>query len=257
MQSAHNLFRTKKFLPARTCREIACFLLIGRSRSRYDDGEDRRSIAKQRRGGYRADGAHGQWRRQGWATAPPPVDGRPPPDPSFLEQACPSFSHVFAADVTHLWLVGSALHLSLYMISHVSPCCKHFALYLIPNHRWFVCQYSLIVSRQSPTPRSAARGRSSSALRPRSLSNSSSRCSNTVSFLTNLPFMFGIGIERNWRRPVEAAAVVFSPDVDRPRNIFGTAPDGKIGRSCRLRTQRGESGGTSWPRPCRMSAHRT
>lgn len=182
---------------------------------------------------------------------------RPPPDPSFLEHACPSFSHVFAADVTHLWLVGSALTSQLYLVSHVSPCCKHFALYLIPNHRWFVCQYSLIVSRQSPTPRSAARGRSSSALRPRSLSNSSSRCSNTVSFLMNLPFMFGILIERNWCRPVEAAAVVFSPDVDRPRNIFGTAPDGKIGRSCRLRTQRGESGGTSWPRPRRMSAHRT
>ena len=65
--AAHNPF-AKQFCVTGTCREIACFLLIGRSRSRYDDGEDRRSIAKQRRGGYRADGAHGQWRRQGWAT---------------------------------------------------------------------------------------------------------------------------------------------------------------------------------------------
>ena len=91
---------------SRTCREIACFLLIGRSRSRYDVGGDRRSIAEQRRGGYRADGAHGQWRRQGWATVPPPVDGAASTRP-FISGA--GLSVVLArncADVTHLWLVG-------------------------------------------------------------------------------------------------------------------------------------------------------
>lgn len=70
---AHNPFENN-FLTV-TCREIACFLLIGRSRSRYDDGEDRRSIAEQRRGVYRTDGSHVLWRRQGWAAAPPPLDG--------------------------------------------------------------------------------------------------------------------------------------------------------------------------------------
>lgn len=133
--------------------------------------------------------------------------------PFILEQACPSFSHVFAADVTHLWLLGwlSSPPLNCTRSHTFLFVANTFAFYLdrLSIHRWFVCQYSPIVSRQSPTPRSAARGRSSSALRPRSLSNSSSRCSNTVSFLTNLPFMCGIGIVLNWCRPVEAATVVF------------------------------------------------
>ena len=132
--------------------------------------------------------------------APPPFDGGGlhPTLHFWSRPVRRSRTYLRRTSPTSGWLAQlSTSH--LYLVSHVSPCCKHFALYLIPNHRWFVCQYSLIVSRQSPTPRSAARGRSSSALRPRSLSNSSSRCSNTVSFLMNLPFMFGIGIERNWR----------------------------------------------------------
>ena len=82
---------------------------------------DLRSIAEQRRGGYRTDRSHVQWRWQGWEAVAPPFEGAAFTRPFISGAACPSFSHVFAADVTHLWLVGSALHLSIVLgLTHLS-----------------------------------------------------------------------------------------------------------------------------------------
>jgi len=65
------------------------------------------------------------------------------------------------------------------------------------KHRWFACQFSPIVWRQSPTLKSAERGRSLSVLPPRLLSSFCNVCSNMVSHISTLLLCWYTWKERN------------------------------------------------------------